>query len=150
MSCFYYFVDEEALHFLDFVMVNVLNCGYFWVSTRLYGIRSAWEIWISASSCRFGLRQYCAYNTVCWHYTFCQRWVFSSFSSSQLLWTSMPLADFVVCHGQARVRVTLPPNPLHPGHYPAVGWAIFSATISLHHLFWIGLRHGVSGRWRLC
>ena len=123
-------------------MVNVLNCGYFWVSTRLYGIRSAWEIWISASSCRFGLRQYCAYNTVCWHYTFCQRWVFSSFSSSQLLWTSMPLADFVVCHGQARVRVTLPPNPLHPGHYPAVGWANFSATISLHHLFGLDFATG--------
>ena len=76
LSWFYFYADGEVLHVFCFVTVNVLNRGYFWVSTRLYGIRSAREIWISASSCRFGLRQYCAYNTVCWHYTFCQRWVF--------------------------------------------------------------------------
>ena len=64
---------------------------------------------------------------------------FSSFSSSQLLWTSMPLAEFVACHGQARVRVTLPPSPLHPGHDPAVGWAIFFRNdifASLYSLGW--------------
>ena len=37
----------------------------------------------------------------------------------------------------SRARVALPPNPLHSGHDPAVGWAIFfkffrvAATISL-------------------
>ena len=75
---------------------------------------------------------------------------FSSFSNSQLLWTSMPLAEFVVCHGQARVRVTLPPNPLHPGHDPAVGWAIFFRNdIFASFIFGLDFATRFSGRWRL-
>ena len=63
---------------------------------------------------------------------------------------SMPLAEFVVCHGQARVRVTLPPNPLHPGHDPAVGWAIFFRNdIFASFIFGLDFATRFSGRWRL-
>ena len=143
-------MTKKRFTFLDFVMVNVLNCGCFlgfnpvvWYSFRVGDLDICFFVPLRIATVlriQHGVLALYVLPAV----------GFSSFSSSQLLWTSMPLADFVVCHGQARVRVTLPPNPLHPGHYPAVGWAIFSATISLHHLFWIGLRHGVSGRWRLC
>ena len=64
---------------------------------------------------------------------------------------TMPLAEFVDCHGQARVRVTLPPNPLHPGHDPAVGWAIFFRNDFFASFILFGLDFATRfyGRWRL-
>ena len=73
-------------------VVNAFNCAYFLGFNPVVRYSLHEGVLDSQHSrrlvpclCRSELRQYCAYSTVCWHLTFCQRWVFSSISSASYI-----------------------------------------------------------------
>ena len=123
-----------------FLVVNALNCGYF------LGLNPV--VWYSflegeLDICFFVTLRIATVLRV-------QHGVLALFVLPAFLFFVLVHSGVMVFHAIGRVRrmpwasrarVALPPNPLHPGHDPAVGWAIFfkffrvAATISLLGLF---------------
>jgi hypothetical protein len=113
-----------------FLVVNALNCGY------LLGLNPV--VWYSFLE---GELDICFFVTL-WIATVLrvQHGVLALFVlPTAVFFFVLVHSGVMVSHAIGRVRrmpwasrarVALPPNPLHPGHDPAVGWAIFQVLSS--------------------